>query len=268
MKFRIAAFADEASSSLDGQIRNMKENGVTLLEIRGVDGENISDISLSKASEVRERLDEAGIGVWSLGSPYGKISLEDDFDAHLRKFEHGLKLCEVLGAKHIRLFSFYGSEGKTDEVFKRLERFLDSSKGSGIILCHENEKGIYGEKAPKCLEIHRQFPDIRAVFDPANFIQAGQDTLKAWEMLRPFIEYMHIKDALPDGSVVPAGKGTGNLPFLLSEYDGDVVTVEPHLTVFGGLSELEREKKSRQTYAYPDQETAFKAAVDALKALI
>ena len=79
-------------------------------------------------------------------------------------------------------------------------------------------------------------PQLRAVFDPANFIQCGQDTKPAWELLSPYVEYMHIKDALPDGSVVPAGKGAGELPFLLSQYKGEVLTVEPHLSVFAGIA--------------------------------
>ena len=41
---------------------------------------------------------------------------------------------------------------------------------------------------------------------------------------------------LPDGSVVPAGKGAGELPYLLSQYKGEVLTVEPvsytHLDVY------------------------------------
>ena len=38
MSFRLAAFADEAANDLDGQIAAMQENGVELLEIRGVNG--------------------------------------------------------------------------------------------------------------------------------------------------------------------------------------------------------------------------------------
>ena len=49
---------------------------------------------------------------------------------------------------------------------------------------------------------------------------------------------MHIKDALPDGSVVPAGKGAGELPYLLSQYKGEVLTVEPLLSVFEGFDKL------------------------------
>ena len=83
MKFRLAAFADEASQNIDEQITAMKANDIELLEIRGVDGTNIADITVSKAKEVREKLDAAGLSVWSLGSPYGKISLADDFNKHL-----------------------------------------------------------------------------------------------------------------------------------------------------------------------------------------
>ena len=49
MKFQLAAFADEADSRLVNQITAMTENGISYLEIRGVDGENIADISAQKA---------------------------------------------------------------------------------------------------------------------------------------------------------------------------------------------------------------------------
>ena len=269
MGYKLAAFADEASPNIDEQIKAMKENGIELLEIRGVDGVNISEITVSKAKEVKSKLDDAGLFVWSLGSPFGKIGINDAFDKHLDSFKHGLELCDALDAKHIRLFSFYGSEGRFDEVAKRLGKFAEAAKGSGVMLCHENEKGIYGDIASRCLEIHEAFPEIKAVFDPANFIQSGQNTKEAWDLLSPFIEYMHIKDALPDGSVVPAGKGAGDLPFLLSKYKGKVLTIEPHLTVFNGLENLEGPEKSRVgQYTYRDSFTAFKAAADALKELI
>ena len=50
MRFRLVAFADEAAPDLAGQIEAMQENGVELLEIRGVDGQNIDGISATKAT--------------------------------------------------------------------------------------------------------------------------------------------------------------------------------------------------------------------------
>lgn len=273
MKFILSAFADEADSSLEGQIKAMKENGISYLEIRGVDGENIADLTNEKAKQIRRRLDDSGISVWSLGSPYGKISITEDFEPHLEKFKHGLELAEILGAQHIRLFSFYVEDGSQetyrDQVMSRLEQFIEAAKGSGQILCHENEKGIYGDNAARCEDIHRTFPQLKAVFDPANFVQCGQDTIEAWERLHPYVAYMHIKDALADGSVVPAGKGMGHLTYLLEHYKGSVLTLEPHLSVFEGFDNLEAGAKTEmKPYCYPSSRAAFDAAAEALKTLI
>lgn len=267
MSFRLAAFADEAAGDLTGQIAAMKENGVELLEIRGVDGKNIADITAEEAREIRRRLDDAGLSVWSLGSPFGKIGIKERFEPHLEKFKRSLEIAEILGARHIRLFSFYGTTS-IYPVLERLEQFIAAARGSDMILCHENEKGIYGDTAKKCFELHQALPQLRAIFDPANFIQCGQDTKAAWKLLAPYVEYMHIKDALPDGSVVPAGKGVGQLPWLISVFHGKVLTVEPHLSVFEGFNKLEADQKTKMHYTYPDPRTAFTAAVDALKEII
>ena len=113
---RIYAFADEASGQVDGQIAAMRRNGLKGLEIRGVDGQSIADISLEKAREVKRKMDDAGLMVWSMGSPIGKISIADeDFPAHLDKLRHVLELADVLGAKNLRMFSFYVPDDKKQE---------------------------------------------------------------------------------------------------------------------------------------------------------
>lgn len=85
---KIYAFADEASPIIDEQIKAMKENGVDGLEIRNVDSVNIAEISDSKAKEVRKKLDDANLRVWTIGSPIGKIDIEkDDFTLHTEKIQ-------------------------------------------------------------------------------------------------------------------------------------------------------------------------------------
>lgn len=274
----VYAFADEASGSIDKQIIAMKRNGLQGLEIRNVDGTNVSDITLEKAKEVHEKMEAAGLKVWSIGSPLGKIGIGDDFDAHMVKFKHTLEVAKVLKCNNIRLFSFYlpgdkEPESFKEEVIRRLQQMVEAAKDSGIDLCHENEKGIYGDVAKRCLEIHQAIPELKGIFDPANFIQCGQDTLEAWELLHPYIKYLHIKDALESGMVVPAGAGIGNLQKIVDAFyaqGGRNVTIEPHLTVFEGLRELEgkdREIKVAE-FKYPDADTAFDVACNALKALL
>lgn len=276
---RIYAFADESGGMIDHQIVAMKRNGLAGLEIRNVDGTNISDISLEKAGEVRRKLDDAGLSTWSVGSPIGKIHIEkDDFAVHLEKFRHTIDLAHVLGAENIRMFSFYLPPDKDPAIYKnevidRLGQFLAIAEGSGVDLCHENEKGIYGDIAPRCLELHQALPGLKGVFDPANYVQCGQDTWEGWQMLAPYVKYLHIKDALSDGSIVPSGHGIGNVGNIVEAFarqGGENLSVEPHLAVFEGLAKLEENgdvsKIGKFVYASADE--AFDAACNALKNLL
>lgn len=178
MRYQIAAFADEADASIAGQIDALRAEKISLLEIRGVDGRSVSELTPAEAGALRARLTDAGISVWSLGSPYGKSGIREPFGPRLDEFRRGLELALALGASHIRLFSFFLPREEApqvfrDEVLERLSRFCEAAQGSGIVLCHENEKGIYGDTAPRCAEIHRALPDLRAVFDPANLSSAA-----------------------------------------------------------------------------------------------
>lgn len=275
---KLCAFADEASPRLEGQIEALRRNGISLLEIRGVDGDNVKDLTPARAKEIRRRLEDAGISVWSVGSPMGKHSLGEDFTPHYDDFCRVTELAHLLGAGRIRMFSFYPAAGMEperarEEAYGRLRRFVEATP-EDVILCHENEKGIVGEGPEACLAIHREFPTIRGVFDPANFVQCGVNTLAAWEMLEPYVDYMHVKDALTDGSVVPAGCGDGNVAELIRRYrakGGEVLTLEPHLTDFVGLSGLEvggGEAHVGKKYSFATNDEAFDAAVTALKGIL
>ncbi|MGN0493317.1 MAG: hypothetical protein ACI4F7_06685 [Acutalibacteraceae bacterium] len=108
MSINIYAFADEASPNIDGQITALKRNGLNGLEMRNVDGVNVSDITAEKAKEVKHKLQENGLITWSVGSPIGKIDIEkDDFKAHIEKLKHTLEIADILESNNIRMFSFY-----------------------------------------------------------------------------------------------------------------------------------------------------------------
>ena len=276
-QIRLYAFADEADKQMPGQVAAMLRNGLSGLEIRGVDGENVSKISLEKAKEVRKLLDDNGLVTWSIGSPIGKIRMDKDFGEHLEVYRHTLEVAQILGAQKLRMFSFFMGEDDPaihkNAVIDRIGQFLEIAQGTGIQLCHENEKGIYGDVADRCLEIHQAYPQLRGVFDPANFVQCGEDTLRAWQMLNPYIDYLHIKDALADGRVVPAGKGLGNVAAIVKDYlskGGCAMTLEPHLKVFDGLKALEEDGNTSAVggFVYASADEAFDVAVSALKDIL
>ena len=274
----IYAFSDEAAPMMEGQIAAMKRNGLDGTEIRGVDGQSVAKLTKSKAAEVMKMLKDNGLSVWSIGSPIGKIPLEDGgFEEHLDLLRHLLEIANILECRNLRMFSFYipknaRAEDCRNEVIDRLSLMAEAAEGSEVALCHENEKEIYGDNAARCADILDAVPALRCIFDPANFIQCGQDIPEAWALLGHRVYYMHIKDALPDGTVVPAGMGIGHLPDILKDYaarGGEAITVEPHLQVFQGLENLEREHKTTlPRFAYPTSDAAFDAACSALKALL
>ena len=254
---KIYAFADEANPSVDGQIVAMTRNGLNGLEIRGVDGTNVAEITLEKAREVRAKMDAAGLETWSIGSPIGKIDIEkDDFEAHMDKFRHTLEVAKILGAKNIRLFSFFIPEGDNpddhrDEVLSRTRAMVALAEEGGITLLHENEKGIYGDSPQRVRDLMLSInsPRYRAIYDAANYVQTGFRPFdESWPLVRDYVDYIHIKDVTvpsaehPIGVITPAGQGAGQYPELLAElqrngFEG-FLSIEPHLgdfDEFGGL---------------------------------
>ena len=273
----LTGFADEIDASLEHQIRVLKKLHMNHVEMRGVDGKNLVDYSEAEAKEIKKRLDDNGISLSAIGSPLGKIGIKEDFAPHMELYKHTVELAHIMGTPNIRMFSFYGTEKEAptvyrEEVMDRLGQFADYAVSNDVVLLHENEKGIYGEMAEGCLDIMKQFygDHFKAVFDFANFVQARQDTLEAYEMLRPYIAYIHVKDALwKDGSVVPAGYGDGNVKEILKKLKADgykgYLSLEPHLTEFAGFAALE---KNGKTEGKLSGEEAFTLAHDSLVKLL
>lgn len=269
--FILSAFADEYSPELERQLEGLTRFGITKIELRGVDGKNVSALTANEAKACKKMLDAAGISLSAVGSPLGKISLDGDLDAHYELTRRVCETANILGCDRVRAFSFYDTNDRGSEVVDRLGKLVDICKSSGVLFCHENEKGIYGDTPEKCLELKKIFgDDIGVVFDHANFIQCGCEPFPhAFELLGSDVTYMHIKDATKEGTVVPAGEGIGRIAETLRELDsrdGDMIlTLEPHLRVFSGLDELERGEKTQVKGTYSTAEEAFAAAVDAAR---
>lgn len=250
-KIIISGFADEIDPALNKQIEVLKELGISHIEMRGVNGKNLTEYSLKEAAEIKKQLDENGIKLSAVGSPIGKILITDPFEEHFELYKHTVEIAKIMETQFIRMFSFFipkseKPEKYREEVMRRMQYFVEYAKEKDIVLLHENEKEIYGDAASRCAELMQQFycDNFKAVFDFANFVQCKEDTRVAYEQLKPYIGYIHIKDALfEDGQVVPAGEGDGQVRGILADllkcgYEG-VLSLEPHLIDFDGFAELE-----------------------------
>jgi len=262
---KLSAFADEISADLNEQIQTCRENGITHFELRGVNNKNVMDFDSALCSEIRSKLSDNGMGVVSIGSPIGKVKITDAWQAHFDKFKHAVELAEYFNAPFIRVFSYYppekGADMKPyrDEVIRRMAAKAEYVKNHDVVLVHENEGEIYGEKGRECMDIMKSVnsPKLRSAFDFANFVIAGERPRDNWPLLKPYTVHIHVKDAvLKDKKIVPAGQGDGDIgeilkDFYASGYRG-FLTLEPHLGVGGQFRGITGPK-------------LFKVATDALK---
>ena len=280
MAVKLSGFADEIDDNFENQLKGLKDNDMEYIEVRGINGKNISVLSYAELGDAKRLLDHYNIKVSAIGSPIGKIKITDDFTEHLKFFDNVLTAAMALDTKYIRMFSFFIQDNQyeqyRDEVMRRLEILLERAQRKNLILCHENEREIYGESPEMCLDIMNYFKgSIKFVFDPANFIVGGFNPYPdAYNLLAEHIEYMHIKDA-DDTGIVPAGFGKGGIKEILSDlilnknFDG-FLSIEPHLSIFTGIDELEGENKTNTLVVnkFKSKPEAFAAAANALKDIL
>lgn len=275
----LSGFADEYNSSFDSQLDGFEKLSIGYIELRSADAVNVSLLEKSDVLKIKAKLASRGMGVSAIGSPIGKIKTDEDIEAHLETAEKIFGFANELETKYVRMFSFYCAEGKSFEenksiVYSSLEKLVRLSERYNVTLCHENEANIYGETPEKCLELMKYFGGgLKCVFDMGNFVLDGCEPYpRAYEMLKEYIEYFHIKDSLSSGSIVPPGCGEARIKDIIEAHgkyaERDFfISLEPHLETFEGLSEIAT-KKFDNPYVYNSREEAFEDAAKRLKAMI
>jgi sugar phosphate isomerase/epimerase len=246
--FVLSGFADEISPDLTTQLDVLASLDIQHLELRGVWGKNVLALSDAEVETVRATLAQRGIKVSAIGSPIGKIKIDDPFPPHLEAFRRAITVAERLECPYIRIFSFFVPKGEADayraQVMERMKALLGAAQGHAVTLLHENESDIYGDIPRRCRDIHETLatPQLRMTFDPANFVMNQvRPFSEGWPLLKDYVDYVHIKDGLmAEKRVVPAGQGDGEVRELLRElvargYDG-FLSLEPHLKSAGTFS--------------------------------
>ena len=255
-RLKISGFADEIDTDFEKQLQTVTALGMRYISIRSAYAKSIAEYTVEEVKEkLLPLLRRYGVGVSSIGSPIGKIDIGDE-NAMKRQKAQLRELCriaKVLDCRYIRIFSFYMPEGEapenyTEQVMQGLREFVEIAEESDVILLHENEKDIYGDTGERCRNIFETVRSrcLRGAYDFANFVQVGDDPAQCWNMLRPWTEYIHIKDAVRGSGInVVFGTGDGRVREILSRaicwenYRG-FLTLEPHLVQFDALASLER----------------------------
>ncbi len=251
--FALSAFGDEIAVNLFDQLVVLNELRIRYLELRTVWGKNVLDLDDDEARKVAVLCGDAGIAVSAIGSPIGKSAITEPMTGEMDKLERILRIAALVGTRRIRVFSYYPPDVSTNAHYdayvgpavKRLALLADRAAAFGCELLLENEKEIVGDTIARCTALLRALdrPNVRFVWDPANFVQVGEAdvTTRGWPLLGQYVGHVHIKDArLADGTVGAAGEGDGQVTELLVKlrdagYQG-ILALEPHLAVAGHSS--------------------------------
>jgi sugar phosphate isomerase/epimerase len=244
--FTLSAFADEISPDPQEQIDVLTRCGVKHIELRSIHKTNVLDLTDLQVRELKSLLDRHGFRLSAIGSPIGKVAIDQPFEPHLKRFERAIELCKVFDTPNIRIFSYYPPAGAQDwngvgpeweqQVHDRLQRKTVLAARAGVRLLHENEHRIFGDSPERVARLFTLLHTeaFRAVYDAANYVFCGYDPWQGWQKTKGVTAHFHIKDwkaGEAHGSL--AGEGQGRWPEVLAEavasgFDG-YATLEPHL---------------------------------------
>jgi 3-dehydroshikimate dehydratase len=242
--FTLSAFADEIDPDPQVQVDVLKKCHIRHIEFRSILKTNVLALTDHQIDEFQALLDRNGFKLSAIGSPLGKIRVDEPFGPHLDKLDRAIELAKRFGTPNIRIFSYYPAHGATDadwpkhrnEVLKRIGAMVERAETADVRLLHENEHRIYGDSPDRVADLLEQAHSrsLGAVYDPANYVFCGYDPILGWEKTKHRTVHFHIKDWVrgeEHGRV--AGEGDGRVAEVLAdavkrEYDG-FATLEPHL---------------------------------------
>jgi sugar phosphate isomerase/epimerase len=223
LKLRIASITDEFSPDLALAVEPMASIGMTGAELRVVFGKNIMDLSDDEVKRAKELCDAKGIEIIGIASPIWKCVLPNGpavdtrfqqdifnskhtFEDQPRLLDRALQLCEMTGAKMIRVFSYWRTvepEKCFDAVVEALSKTADTAKPHGVTILLENEHACHIGTAAESAKALAALPqeNLKLVWDPANALVGGEEPFPHGYSLLPKnrIAHVHVKDCHMEG---------------------------------------------------------------------
>ena len=246
----LTGFADEVSSNIEDQIRVTKELGWNAIEARSIGDLNIHDISDADFENVCKVLIDNEILINCFGSTIANWSkkISDPFEISLQEVERTISRMQCLNVKLVRIMSYArcpGSEQYAEERFRRLKVICDKFLDAEITPLHENCMNYGGMSWMHTLELIKNIPGLKLVFDTGNPViskdyskteERKQDSLEFFKKIHEHVEHIHIKDAFLDRDkecFVFPGEGDAKILDILKElkhmnYKGGI-SIEPHM---------------------------------------
>ena len=227
----IAFVNDELKAPLAATIAFARENGISAVEMRSIEGRNFLDLLPAEQRAVAAHLTDAGLAVVGLASPLlkwaasghaaGSKGDQFGFDIGTRSLGDIARLAaeaaHTLGTRNVRIFSYLTHEGfRIRDLAPAIEELIRIAEREDLVLHVENEPVCNLRDERDLLALMKAFPHprLRALLDIGNIYGAGvlpkADRLAA---LMPFVDHMHFKDAAFAGGRRTVALGEGEIPY-------------------------------------------------------
>lgn len=217
----LSGFADEAANHKTAieQFAAFAAIGLEYYSLRFVDVgsgiKNVMQLTKSEITKLRHLESEFGMNVASIGSPIGKVKLEDVNDGTKNRYvpfkkylkTEVAKACELAHAfetKLIRGFSFYHPKGSdpleyVNQAADQLGEIAELCHRSDLTFGLEVEANLVGQTGHTLAELHRKVnhPAMVTIFDGGNLVSQGMSTDEVFQeylAMKPSLGWMHVKD--------------------------------------------------------------------------
>lgn len=266
LRMPIAAITDEFSpSDLEKACAQMESIGMTGAELRVVWDKNIMDLTDDELIKAKETCERHGLKIISIASPILKCVLpggpaidprfqqdtfnsKHTFDDQPRLAAHAFKIAKFLGARIIRVFSYWRTvepEKTHAAVAEALKNLADQAATHGLIIGLENEHACNIGTAAESKQMLAMVdhPNLKLVWDPANAMVGGEAAFPEGYATLPVdrIIHVHAKDCHMEGHTPIWGPvGTrmvgwqGQVAALLRDGYQGYLSLETHWTGPGG----------------------------------
>ncbi len=242
-----SGISDEAGQPIDVQIKAHKELGWDHLELRMIDGENVTAIDDAKFEAVCEKLAAAGLKVSCFGSAIANWArpITSDPQTDIDDLARAIPRMQRLGVPFIRVMSYPNDKDNPmpdnqwrDEAIRRMKKLAAMAEDGGVILAHENCSGWGGQSAENSNILLGEVGSsaLKALFDTGNPVTYRQNAWEYYQKVYDDIVYVHIKDARIENDeevYTYCGEGDGYVKEIVGDilakgYDGGF-SIEPHL---------------------------------------
>ena len=238
--------ADEAGKPIETQIRAHEELAWKFIEVRNTAGGCITDVSDEEFERILGLVTGAGMKISCFASQIGNWSREigGDFEVDRAELARAIPRMQQAGTKFIRIMSWRPGEAPMAEwraeALRRVAELVRMAEDGGIMIAHENCSGWASESPANTLEMLETIGSPAAlglIYDTANPLSHGKNSMEFATGLREHVDYLHIKDwqlsADGGGRGVWPGEGDSEVREQLAAifatgYDG-FVSIEPHI---------------------------------------